>query len=112
MKFSEKWLREWVDPAMSVEDLAHRLTMIGHEVEHIEPHGRGLDGVIVAEVLEVAKHPNADRLRLCQVSDGTHKPSAVVCGAPNARAGLVGAPPCIDDFVGVPIEIADGGVDL
>ena len=53
MKFSEKWLREWVDPSMDTEELAHRLTMIGHEVDALEPQGEGLSGVLVGEVLDV-----------------------------------------------------------
>ncbi|SVB25218.1 uncharacterized protein METZ01_LOCUS178072, partial [marine metagenome] len=76
--------------------------MIGHEVEQIEPHGHGLDGVIVAEVLEVAKHPSADRLCLCQVSDGSRKPFAVVCGAPNVRVGMKSA------FAPVGTQLPDG----
>ena len=70
MKFSEKWLREWVDPSMDTAELAHRLTMIGHEVDGLESHGEGLDGVVVGEVLEVKQHPDADRLSVCQVSTG------------------------------------------
>jgi len=88
MKFSEKWLREWVDPPLDTEELAHRLTMIGHEVDALEPDGGGLDGVLVGEVLEVRKHPNADRLSVCRVSVGEGEPLEVVCGAPNVRAGM------------------------
>jgi phenylalanyl-tRNA synthetase beta chain len=87
MKFSEKWLREWVDPAVDTQQLAHRLTMVGHEVDAMEPQGSGLDGVVVAEVTHVAKHPNADRLSVCQVSTGSES-IEVVCGAPNVRAGM------------------------
>jgi len=88
MKFSEKWLREWVDPPLNTGELAHRLTMIGHEVDALESHGEGLDGVIVAEVLEVKKHPDADRLNVCQVSTGDGEPVEVVCGAPNVTQGM------------------------
>jgi phenylalanyl-tRNA synthetase beta chain len=88
MKFSEKWLREWVNPALDTDELAHRLTMIGHEVDGIEAHGDGLDGVIVGEVLDVARHPDADRLSVCQVSTGDGDPLGVVCGAPNVRVGM------------------------
>jgi phenylalanyl-tRNA synthetase beta chain len=88
MKFSEKWLREWVNPAMDTNELAHRLTMIGHEVDAVEAQGDGLDGVVVAEVLEVSKHPNADRLNVCQVSTGNGSTVEVVCGAPNVRVGM------------------------
>ena len=88
MKFSEKWLREWVNPSLDMEELAHRLTMIGHEVDAIEPHGQGLDGVVVGEVLAVKKHPDADRLSVCQVSTGSGDALEVVCGAPNVVAGM------------------------
>ncbi|MDH3988922.1 MAG: phenylalanine--tRNA ligase subunit beta, partial [Gammaproteobacteria bacterium] len=88
MKFSEKWLREWVNPSMDTNELAHRLTMIGHEVDAVEAQGDGLDGVVVAEVLEVSKHPNADRLNVCQVSTGNGSAVEVVCGAPNVRVGM------------------------
>ena len=97
MKFSEKWLREWVDPDLDTIALAHRLTMAGHEVESIEPQGNGLDGVVVGEVLEAKKHPDADRLSVCQVSTGKGKPVEVVCGAPNVVTGMKSpfAPPGI-----------------
>ena len=88
MKFSEKWLREWVNPAMGTEALAHRLTMIGHEVDEIERHGDGLDAVVVGEIIEVARHPDADRLSVCRVAAGDGETLEVVCGAPNVRPGL------------------------
>ena len=88
MKFSEKWLREWVDPSLSTEELAHRLTMIGHEVDGLDPQGDGLEGVIVGEVISAGKHPDADRLSVCQVSTGNDDVIEVVCGAPNVRAGM------------------------
>jgi len=88
MRIPEQWLREWVDPPMDTAELAHRLTMIGLEVEETELHGAGLDGVIVGEVLAVARHPDADRLSVCQVSTGGGEPLEVVCGAPNVRVGL------------------------
>ncbi len=88
MKFSEKWLREWVDPALDTEGLAHRLTMAGLEVDTIESQGSDLKGVIVGEVLEVKKHPDADKLSVCQVSTGKKKAVEVVCGAPNVFAGM------------------------
>ena len=61
MKFPETWLREWVDPKLGTTELGDKLTMAGHEVNSIEAQGSGLSGVVIAEVLEVAKHPNADR---------------------------------------------------
>ncbi len=88
MKFSEKWLREWVNPDLDSAELAHRLTMIGHEVESVEPQGVGIDAVVVAEVTAVQKHPDADRLSICQVSTGNGSTVEVVCGAPNVTAGM------------------------
>ena len=88
MKFSEKWLREWVNPSLDTAELAHRLTMIGHEVDAVEACGEGLDGVIVAEVIAVRKHPDADRLSVCQVSTGDGDAIEVVCGAPNVKQGM------------------------
>jgi len=88
VKFSEKWLREWVDPALDTLALAHRLTMAGHEVDSVESQGTGLDGVVVAEVIEAGKHPNADRLSVCRVATGNGDPVEVVCGAPNVVVGM------------------------
>ncbi|MDG2375742.1 MAG: phenylalanine--tRNA ligase subunit beta, partial [Woeseiaceae bacterium] len=88
MKFSEKWLRDWVNPSMGTDELAHRLTMIGHEVDGLEPQGEGLDGVVVGEVLSFKRHPDADRLSVCQVSVGNGEALEVVCGAPNVRVGM------------------------
>ena len=88
MKIAESWLREWVDPDLDTEALAHRLTMAGHEVDDIAVDGDGLDGVVVAEVLAVARHPDADRLSVCTVSDGGAEPIEIVCGAPNVVKGM------------------------
>jgi len=88
MKIAESWLREWVNPDLDTEALAERLTMAGHEVEDISLDGAGLDGVIIAEVLEVEKHPDADRLSVCKVSDGGDSVVEVVCGAPNVVKGM------------------------
>jgi phenylalanyl-tRNA synthetase beta chain len=88
MKIAESWLREWVDPDIDIGVLAHRLTMAGHEVDEITVEGEGLDEVVVGEVLEVARHPKADRLSLCTVSAGDAEPLQVVCGAPNVSAGM------------------------
>ena len=88
MKFSEKWLREFVDPPITTDELSHRLTMIGHEVDGLEPCGAGLDGVVVGEVLAFEKHPDADRLSVCRVSIGNGEALEVVCGAPNVRQGM------------------------
>lgn len=87
MKISEHWLRELVDPALSTTELADLLTFGGIEVEAIEAAAPPFDRVVVAEVLSVEKHPQADRLNVCQVNAGT-APLTIVCGAPNVRAGM------------------------
>lgn len=87
MKISEHWLRELADPALSTAELADLLTFGGVEVEAIEPAAPPFDRVLVAEVLSVSKHPQADRLNVCQVNVGT-APLSIVCGAPNVRAGM------------------------
>lgn len=88
MKFSEAWLRQWVDPPATSEELAYRLTMAGLELDGIEPAAPVLDGVLVAYIASLAPHPDADRLQVCQVDRGDGQLVSVVCGAPNARAGL------------------------
>ncbi|MFC5478917.1 phenylalanine--tRNA ligase subunit beta [Massilia suwonensis] len=88
MQFSENWLRSMVDPKMTSEELSHLLTMSGLEVEEVEPVAPPFSNVVVAEVVEVAKHPNADRLNVCQVNVGTGELLNIVCGAPNVRAGM------------------------
>lgn len=88
MKFSENWLRELVNPNVDRAELCHRLTMAGLEVEGVEALGAGLDGIVVGEIVECEKHPNADKLRVCKVNIGAGEFVQIVCGAPNARAGL------------------------
>ena len=88
MKFSELWLRSLADPPLSTAELAQALTMAGLEVESLEPAAPPFSGVVVAEVLEVARHPNADRLSLCKVNVGEPRPLSIVCGAPNVVAGM------------------------
>ena len=88
MKFSENWLRELVDIPVDRDALMHRLTMAGLEVEGVEPLGAALDGVLVGEIVGCEPHPNADKLRVCQVAIGAGSPLVIVCGAPNARLGL------------------------
>ena len=88
MKFSENWLRSWVNPALSNTDLAHQLTMAGLEVEALEAVAPQFDNVVVGEVLEVVKHPNADRLNVCQVNVGEATPLTIVCGAANVAVGV------------------------
>jgi phenylalanyl-tRNA synthetase beta chain len=88
MKFSENWLRTWVNPDLSSEALGHVLTMAGLEVEAIESVAPEFNNVVVAEVLEVVKHPNADRLNVCQVNVGEAAPLNIVCGAANVAVGV------------------------
>ncbi|MEQ8953648.1 MAG: phenylalanine--tRNA ligase subunit beta [Gammaproteobacteria bacterium] len=87
MKFSEAWLREWVDPNIDSEELLARLTMAGLEVDGCEPVAHGCSGIVVGQVQSVTPHPDADKLRVCTVSDGKDS-YQVVCGAPNVRAGM------------------------
>lgn len=87
MKFSENWLREWIDPGISTDELVAQLTMAGLEVDAVEPAAAVFSGVVVGEVLAVAPHPDADKLRVCQVNAGG-EPLQIVCGAPNVRAGM------------------------
>ncbi len=89
MKFSENWLRQHVKTDASRDELAATLTAIGLEVEELTVLGASLDGVIVARIVECAKHPEADRLQVCQVDAGMGTLQQIVCGAPNARPGLV-----------------------
>ncbi len=88
MKFSENWLRELVDIPVDRDALMHRLTMAGLEVEGVEALGAALDGVVVGEIVACEPHPNADKLRVCQVAVGAGAPLTIVCGAPNAHLGL------------------------
>jgi phenylalanyl-tRNA synthetase beta chain len=88
MKFSEAWLREWVNPDLETAQLAEQLTMAGLEVDSVEPAAGEFSGVVVAEVLSVEAHPDADKLRVCQVSVGEGEPLQIVCGAPNVCAGM------------------------
>ncbi|HJV83099.1 phenylalanine--tRNA ligase subunit beta [Noviherbaspirillum sp.] len=88
MQFSESWLRTLVDPKMTSDELSHLLTMSGLEVEEVEPVVPPFSNVVVAKVIEVAKHPNADRLNVCQVDAGTGTLLNIVCGAPNVRPGM------------------------
>jgi phenylalanyl-tRNA synthetase beta chain len=88
MQFSENWLRTMVNPAMTSDELSHMLTMSGLEVEEVEAVAPPFSNVVVAEVLEVVRHPNADRLNVCTVNVGTGTLLNIVCGAPNVRAGM------------------------
>ncbi|MEP7182246.1 MAG: phenylalanine--tRNA ligase subunit beta [Betaproteobacteria bacterium] len=88
MKFSERWLRTLVDPPIGTAELCERLTMAGLEVEAATPAAPPFAGVVVASIDAVAPHPNADRLRVCTVDAGAGAPLTIVCGAPNAAAGM------------------------
>lgn len=87
MKFSEQWLRSWVNPAVSRDELVARLSMVGLEVDAVIPVAGQFSGVVVGEILSAEQHPDADKLRVCQVSNGSAT-FQVVCGAPNARVGI------------------------
>ena len=89
MKFSESWLRTFVNPLVYGNDFSHLLTMAGLEVEEEETVAPFFDKVVVARVLEVNKHPDADRLNVCRVDAGLPSPLQIVCGAPNVTPGLV-----------------------
>jgi len=91
MQFSERWLRTMADPEMDTGDLAHLLTMSGLEVEEVDVVAPPFSSVVVAKVLEVAKHPNADRLTVCRVDAGTGEVLNIVCGAPNVYEGMTTA---------------------
>src|SRR5690606_16268786 len=88
MQFPESWLRALVNPAIATDELAHRLTMAGLEVEETAPAAPPFTGVVVARIVAIAPHPDADKLRVCQVDDGSGELLQIVCGAPNAAAGL------------------------
>lgn len=88
MQFSEHWLRTLVNPPLSSQELAHLLTMAGLEVEEMQPVAPAFSGVVVAQVLAVDKHPDADKLKLCRVDAGLGEPLQIVCGAPNVAAGM------------------------
>ena len=88
MQFSEQWLRKLVNPPLASGELAHLLTMAGLEVEEMRPAAPPFSGVVVAQVLSVDKHPDADKLKLCSVDAGQGEPLQIVCGAPNVVAGM------------------------
>jgi phenylalanyl-tRNA synthetase beta chain len=90
MKFTLPWLKEHLDTDASLGEIVDKLTMIGLEVENVEDKASLLKPFVIAAVISAEKHPNADRLRVCMVDTGDGKPIQVVCGAPNARAGMKG----------------------
>jgi len=88
MKFSEAWLREWVNPDISTEALADQLSMAGLEVDSVVHAAPPFNGVVIGEVLTCEQHPDADKLSVCSVNIGTDEPSQIVCGAKNVAAGM------------------------
>jgi len=96
MKFSESWLREWVNPALSSDELAHQITMAGLEVDGVDPVAGEFSGVVIGEVVECGPHPDADKLQVTKISLGDYSSATVekgelvdiVCGAKNCRLGL------------------------
>ena len=88
MKISEQWLRQWVNPNNSSEQLAEQLTMAGLEIDDRFAVARGFSGVVVGEVISVEQHPDADKLRVTQVNIGASEPLQIVCGAPNVTVGM------------------------
>ena len=89
MKFPFQWLKEHLDTTASLEDVVERLTMIGLEIDKVHDRAKDLKGFVVGRVVEASRHPDADKLSVCQVDNGSETVE-VVCGAPNARTGLIG----------------------
>ena len=87
MQFSENWLRTFVNPDLNSDELSHALTMAGLEVEDSQPAGAMFTSVVIGEIIEANKHPDADRLQVCKVNVGNALLN-IVCGAPNARVGI------------------------
>jgi phenylalanyl-tRNA synthetase beta chain len=88
MQFPESWLREFCNPSLTTQELADTLTMAGLEVEELQPVAPPFTGIVVGEIIEAVQHPDADRLRICQVDVGQGALLNIVCGAPNARVGI------------------------
>ena len=88
MQFPESWLREFCNPPLTTQQLADTLTMAGLEVEALQTVAPPFSHVVVGEITAVVQHPDADRLRVCQVNVGQEQPLSIVCGAPNARVGI------------------------
>ncbi len=88
MKFSEQWLREWVNPAISTDELSKQLTMAGLEVDAEAPVAAEFSGVVVGEVLTIEPHPQADKLQICTVNIASNEPLQIVCGAKNVHVGM------------------------
>lgn len=89
MKINESWLREFVDPALDAAEMGQRLTMAGLELDSLEPAAPEFSGVVVARIASIEQHPDADKLRICQLDQGDDEPLQVICGAANAAKGLI-----------------------
>ena len=105
MQFSESWLRQYVNPSLDSDALAHAMTMAGLEVEDQHSVAPGFTKIVIAQILSAEQHPDADRLRVCKVDAGTGQELQIVCGAPNARAGT--KIPCA--LVGAELPPAEAG---
>ncbi len=88
MKFSEAWLREWVDPGITTSELSDQLSMAGLEVDSVSPAAPAFEGVLIGEVLAVEPHPDARKLRVCSVDVAGDEELSIVCGAANVAAGM------------------------
>ena len=95
MKFSVQWLREWVNPDISIETLSKQLTMAGLEVDAESPVAAEFSGVVVGEVLTIESHPEADKLQICTVNVGEAEPLQIVCGAKNVHVGMLVPTACV-----------------
>ncbi|MBB3612107.1 phenylalanine--tRNA ligase subunit beta [Rhizobium sp. BK602] len=110
MKFTLSWLKEHLDTDATLDEICARLTMIGLEVEDVDDKA-AFKPFVIAKVLSAEKHPQADRLKVLMVDNGSGKPVQVVCGAPNARAGLVGAFAAPGTYVpGIDVTLAVGNI--
>lgn len=88
MKFSESWLREWVNPSLTLEQLGEKLTMAGLEIESLSPVAEHFSGVVIGHTIRVEKHPEAERLHICEVDVGKTKTLTIVCAATNVKANM------------------------
>ena len=89
MKITTNWLKDHLATKLNENQIIDKLTDIGLEVENVETQSSDLDSFLIAKILKTEKHPNADRLKVCDVDIGTRESVKVVCGAPNAREGLI-----------------------
>ncbi len=87
MRVSLNWLKEYVNVEASPEDLAHQFTMLGLEIEKIESPGAEIEGVVIGQILEIAQHPDADKIVVCKTDTGGPEPLQICCGAKNMKVG-------------------------